>query len=160
MKTRRVLAVGLALMVLLGAVVPASAAADPVISNFWIDRSGGTLNPCTDEWVEFTGSAHIIESAVTHESGDVTWAFHANERLIGVGMTTGAEYVMLSVANEHATVASDGAPFVYTFVTRSKDVTRGSLANFVYWQLWHITINANGTMTTEVVDSGWECRPE
>ena len=158
MKTRRVLAIGLTLLVLLTAVVPASAAVEPVVSNEWIDLSGGTWNPCTDEWVEITGRVHYVYSVVYHETGDMTFTEHMNAHVTGVGMTTGARYVFPSVGNEHSTAAFDYAPYVYTKVYRYQAITPGHGNNDVYWQLMHFTVNADGTVTSEVDQSGFECR--
>jgi hypothetical protein len=158
MKARYVLAVALTLITLLAAVGPASAAAQPVISNYWIDLSGGSLNPCTNEWVEMTGSVHIVYSVVEHQTGDYTLTEHSNMIVSGVGQTTGANYLFRAASNEHSTVAFDGAPFVYTDIYRYQSVTPGAFNNDVYWQSYHITVNADGTVSSELDDSGWECR--
>ncbi len=158
MKIRRLLAIGLTLFVLLAAVVPASAAAEPVVSNEWIDLSGGTWNSCTDEWVELSGRVHYVYSVVYHENGDSTFQEHMNADVTGVGMTTGARYLFPTVSNEHSTAAFDYAPYVYTKVYRYQGITSGPGNNDIYWQLVHFTVNVDGTVTSEVDDSGWECR--
>jgi hypothetical protein len=81
-----------------------------------------------------------------------------NARITGVGTTTGAQYRYPTVSNEHATWAFDYAPYAYTNLYRYEAVTPGPNNNEVYWQLWHVTVNADGTVTAEVDDSGFECR--
>ena len=158
MKTRRVLAIGLTLLVLLTAVVPASAAVEPVVSNEWLDLSVGSLNSCTNEWVEVRGRVHFVSSVVTHETGDSTFTEHMNMQATGVGMTSGAQYLFRAAGSEHFTVAFDSAPFVHTFTYHYQAVTAGPGNNDVYWQLMHFTVNADGTVTSEVDQSGFECR--
>jgi len=157
MKALHVLAVTVTLIMLLAAVVPASAAAEPVISNYWIDLSGGTYNPCTHEWVEMRGVVHYVYSVVEHETGDYTLTEHSNWLVTGVG-ETGTKYRFPTVANEHFTVAFDQAPYVDTFIYRTQAVTPGPGNNDVYWRSYHITVNADGTVTSELDDSGWDCR--
>jgi hypothetical protein len=156
MKTRHVLAITLGLIMLLGAVVPSSAA-EPVTANYWLDASGGSLS-CSGDWVEITGRIHIVDAVVLNATGGSTLEHHINLQMSGVGQPSGARYRLSTVSNEHSTVAFDDAPYVYTSISRSQMVGSGPDNNDVYWQVLHTTINADGTVISEVDRSGWECK--
>jgi hypothetical protein len=156
MKSRHTLAVTFTLIMLLAAVVPASAA-EPMVDNHWIELSGGTWNPCADEWVELRGSVHYLEMVVMHDDGSGILESHMNANISGEG-ESGTNYVLIQVSNEHATWAFDYAPYSYTQVYQYQAIAPGPHNNDVYWDRQHVTVNANGTVTRESEATGWDCR--
>ncbi len=158
MERRHVLAAALILIMLAAAVVPASAAVEPEGDNYWIEFSGGTLNPCTDEWVELRGYLHFVYTLVEHENGAGTVQGHMNGHATGVGESSGMPYQAIVAANDHTRWDFDYAPDTYTSVIRSRVVTPGAKNNDVFWQRLHTTINANGTLTVDIDEFGFECK--
>lgn len=158
MGRRHVLAAALVLIMLAAAVVPASAAVEQNIDNYWIEISGGGDNSCTDEWVEYSGFVHYVFSTVVRETGAGYTKGHMNAHVAGTGMTTGAQYLILENGNEQFAWDFDSMPSTYTNIFRARAVTPGPGNNDVFWQRLHITVNADGTVTAEIDESGWECK--
>ena len=116
---------------------------------------------CTNEFVDIAGEFNLVVRQVTTPTGKVHFFIHSvGGHVLGVGLTTGTEYV----SNEHFNLvehsAGNGATnLIIEFTIAS--VSKGGAPNNEVGKLQiFMTINANGVVTVdrEVVRGFDECQ--
>lgn len=112
--------------------------------------------PCANggagELVEVSGTLHVRN----HVSMDATGGLHLSSLfnpsgMSGEGVDTGNDYN--GVGNTHAgpyNVAAGGFPATFTDVNNFRFVGKGQAEDFHVRQTFHLTVNANGDVTTVV----------
>jgi hypothetical protein len=135
-------AVSLAALVTGG--IPAALAGPPSKATFPEDFI--IFDTCTGEDVHFTGSE--TTSVAVSTNNDI-FHFYARiyERLDGVGLTTGAQYKASREINSEENASFSGFPIEQDAVINEQLIGQGAVANQTLKSTFHITINANGTIT-------------
>lgn len=121
------------------------------------DVSGVLYQPCTDELVDYSGFIQEVFH-VTINKNQVILRFHVKAHVTGTGQESGIEYIDNESVNytEKAPLVNGAAQF--TFVFNQVHVAKGNAPNFTQKQLIHVTVNANGEVTSVVENIGTECR--
>jgi len=105
---------------------------------------------CTGELVEVSGNLHVV----THETlngNRVTFTSHFQPMgLQGYGTVSGSMYNATGLTRQVNTVSLNGAQQSFTFVNRYHFVGTGGAASFYVKQTSHVTLNANGEVTSQV----------
>jgi hypothetical protein len=114
------------------------------------------VNPCTGELVQFTGDILFL----FHITEDANGGLHVQEHGSAAGITgtgeSGTQYRLVGVTRDEFYFAP-GEPREETFVNRFHVVSKGSSDNFLVDQTMHLTINANGEPTAEVIREDLQC---
>ena len=113
-----------------------------------------TVDIC-GELVDVEGEFHFVENSVISNSGNSTSKFHINAKGIGVGQTSGAVYQWNDAINESLNLSKGGN---YTFTQTLLIVGQGKAPNFKGHLTYHITVNANGDVTTEFENLKIDCK--
>jgi hypothetical protein len=127
-----------------------SAAWAAVIDNESIDLTGfSVFVPCADggngELVVFEGNLHVLTAVTFDRRGGVHVKTHNQPQgLTGVGQTTGDQYQATGVTQDEFN-AKVGQ--TYTFVNNFRIIGQATGNNFLVHETYHLTINANGTVT-------------
>jgi hypothetical protein len=117
-----------------------------------------TFSTCTNEGVLVTGVFHIVSQTFTDPAG----IFHEHIQLSlsngkGVGENEGGlpptQYVMTE-----AITSVDTGPAALTEVLNSNLIGQGSVPNQSIQIRFHITVNANGDVTTDFVSATTSCQ--
>jgi hypothetical protein len=148
-----------AAMALAGAAV-ADAEATAVTTNEQIPITLVVFVPCANggagELVELTGTLHVL----THVTSDAQGGLHVKQHfqpqgISGTGLTTGDKYQATGVTQEefNATVG-----ITDTFINNFRIIGEGPGNNFLVHTTFHVTVNANGVVTTIVDNFSIECR--
>ena len=120
--------------------------------------------PCANngagELVLISGTLHILTHQTISDAGHLQFKVHFQPQgASGVGLTTGDTYRATGVTQQTVTVdLTDGAPQEFTFINNFRIIGRGRDNNFLVHQTVHVTVNANGEVTSEVVNTSVECR--
>ena len=116
------------------------------------------LNICNGDAVLLSGSMHIQNHYFTDTSGGSHLESHVNyQNVTGVGTPSGANYN--GQTTEVLTVNdSSGPQFEQTFIQDFSLISQGSEPNLLIRSTYHITINANGETTSNVVNTRVVCR--
>jgi hypothetical protein len=127
-----------------------------------IDVSGEILDtgPCgNNELIELSGSAHVVSRVVQDESGVFHIVQHVNfQGVSGVGLTTGTTYRSPYAFNSISNFDIDSTGSA-TEITSFHLVSQGEQAqDYVVLAQFHVTVNANGELTSEIVNFRVECR--
>lgn len=142
----------------------ASLAMAAVTSNVITPIETAAYVPCanngTGEIIDLSGNLHALFVTNTSNSGNITLKYHFQPQgLSGVGRTTGAIYNATGVTQ--ATTTYDGItgyPFETTYVNNYRLIGQGSAANYSVHSTFHVTINANGTVTAIVDNTTVNCK--
>jgi hypothetical protein len=139
-------------LVFLVAGEPQSAAAEAVQST--TEFSGSAVNNCTGEVVGLTGELHSV-TRVTTDQGGVHVLMHFNAQNVQGVSPDGQVY--RATRNLGLVVNGDGIPYSTTAVQSFNLVSKASAPNFLVHVTSHITVNAGGETTVEVVNVSGEC---
>ena len=153
-------------LVLLALVVPAltfsttSVARAEVTENVRVPVDIGVFIPCADggagEVVTLSGDLHIVLRYTESQGGAIHAASHFQPQGIsGVGETTGDKYQGTGVTQDefNATVGVEE-----TFVNNFRIIGQGPSNNYLVHSVFHITFNANGSITALVDTLSVDCR--
>jgi hypothetical protein len=151
-----------ALLALVGAAalaVATSAGADP--ENGTIHFSGSFpfsfFDVCTGEGVagvvDFKASVHVFEDAAGGQHARFQETFHGT----AVGLTSGLKYVGPETVHETFNDNGPTGQFEDTFTVNFHFNSEGSTDNVLLHGLIHITVNANGEVTSFIDNERFEC---
>jgi hypothetical protein len=107
------------------------------------------------ELVDLEGEIHVVQNSVTSNSGNVMTKLHINLKASGVGQTSGATYQAIETINE---TFNGSKGFNVTLTQSALLIGQGKAPNFKFSVTFHITVNANGELTAEVVNVSEECK--
>jgi hypothetical protein len=141
---------------------PTHAQAQTDTINDRVPVEGVFLNPCTEEFVSFEGTQHLVFHGTEDASGGFHFKGHSNFQLHGVS-TSGAKYVIHQISNSHNKefdVFSESAEnfnltATFQFIRQGSETAEDDFQAKV---LWHVTVNANGDVTSEVFEVEEECK--
>jgi hypothetical protein len=116
------------------------------------------FSSCNGENVALEVTTTIVMHISVSNSGRVNFKIAITEHATGVGQTTGARYVGNSTqeVNEHFD-GSDGAPYNFTFPNHLNLNGQGRVENLRVKEFFHITVNANGDITSFKEEMSAEC---
>jgi hypothetical protein len=115
------------------------------------------FNECTGEWVSFHAVLKTFIFNSTDGHGNYHGHFLQQWHCTGVGETSGIVYVGPQTDHGSNYISSDGT-FIGTYTENWAVNSRGGADNILGGALIHITINANGEVTTEIDEVKFECR--
>jgi len=117
------------------------------------------FNPCAGEAVELSGDAYLMAQVTTDAGGGTHVLTHFNyQGLIGRGLASGKKY-RLSDADQSVSNTLGPPPFELTVVITFKLIGQGPGNNFLIHFTGHVTVNANGEVTADVINAReGECR--
>lgn len=97
----------------------------------------------------------MVVRATSDGSGGFYDAIHRNIHATGAGLTSGTDYVLNAEINEseHFVGATN-----FTAVLEEVFVSKGGLPNANVMIIEHMTINANGEVTSDKFDFNGNCR--
>ena len=125
-----------------------------IVMNVDIPISGAMLNPCNGETLTYSGVDHSTARVVFDGAGGFHMTQHDNIHLTATG-DQGNSYE----GNQEDTNEVNGRVGVEnTFVLTLSAISKGSAPNYEVHFLLHVTVNANGTVTSFVDHSTANCR--
>jgi hypothetical protein len=152
---RRLLQAGLLALVL--ALVPATASA-AVVTNVRIPLDITVASPCNGDVIAVTGVIHLLASSTSDGAGGFHLTFMDNvSQVTGAGSVSGATYHGVG-GDWFSGSARPPFPVEFTATDVFGLISTGSAPNFVVTDTFHITVNADGTLTANVARLSIACR--
>jgi len=118
--------------------------------------------PCavggTGEVVTLNGSIHVLISTTVnanHISSDVHFQ---PQGLSGVGSVSGNKYQGTGITRFSFEADVAGFPFIQTSVNNFKIIGQGPGNNFLVHENFHLTVNADGTLTANIDNFSASCK--
>jgi hypothetical protein len=129
-----------------------------VVVNTNVPFTLSVASTCFPEIVVLTGSAHILQTSEVDSNGGIHFKSQLQSQGIsGVGMITGVKYQGMSLRQTH-TIDHSTPALETTFRLDIRVIGQGPANNFSVQVTMHITINANGEVTANVVNTSFECQ--
>lgn len=133
-----------------------------VTSNQFVPFAQAVLVPCANggagEIVLVEGTLHI-QSHTTINGNRVSLKIHFQPQgASGVGLVTGDVYNATGVTQEHDAIPLTGGAFEFTFVNNFRLIGQGPGNNLQVHQTVHVTVDANGFVTSTVDNTSVECK--
>jgi len=114
------------------------------------------FNPCTSEFIAFSGTIHLLAAETASTNGGVHLIFQDNvQGVMGVS-DTGTIYTGVG-GDWFELNAVPPFPFAATGTDVFGLISHGSTANFKVIATMHMTVNADGTVTSTVSDLRFSC---
>ncbi len=117
--------------------------------------------PCANqgngEVVDFSGSLHVVASSTVNGNNIHLNLLFNPQGTKGVGETTGDVWQATGETRMDLTASVSSFPFTNTFVNNFKLVD-GRGGSFLIHENFHVTVNANGTMTASHDNFAFTCR--
>jgi hypothetical protein len=118
----------------------------------------GFYNECTNEGFFGFLTLHILLRETVDGAGGFHYGFHYQPQGgVMVGDDSGNIYHATGVTQEAGNIGVSGLPFEFTFVNIGTFITPGQGANLRLHETIHVTVNALGEVTSEVVNVWEEC---
>lgn len=149
----------LAVLFILGTQMSARAQATTVTSNATFPFTD-TATTCGGEDVNISGNMHLLAHVTTDARSGRHVILQINtERVKGVGVTSGGQFVSSSTNNDSINDADTmGGQSEYTTTTKFLLVGKGNLPDLLVKATIHLTVNANDEVTAEVTNVVTQCR--
>jgi len=114
--------------------------------------------PCAPDIALISGELHVLISQEVDSNGGIHLKSHFQPQGIdGVGLLTGDKYQATGVTQEHTNDHSGNA-FEDTFVNNFRIIGQGIGNNFLVHTTFHVTVDANGVVTADVLNSSVDCK--
>jgi hypothetical protein len=144
----------------IAAAVAAVPAAQPaVIVNESVPFAQIAVVPCANdgagEAVLVEGRLHVLITETVNDNHASFKIHFEPQGATGTGLTTGDTYHATGVTQEHFSI---GPNVTDTFINNFRIIGPGPDNNLLVHQTIHVTINANGEITSMVVNTSVECR--
>ena len=136
--------------------------ATAITTNDFIPFAQLVLVPCANggagELVLVEGTLHI-QQHITINNNRASIKIHFQPQgATGVGLVTGDTYHATGVTQEHDSIPILNGAFNFTFVNNFRLIGPGPDNNLQVHQNVHVTIDANGVVTTVVDNTSIECQ--
>jgi hypothetical protein len=133
-----------------------------ITTNDFVPFALAAFVPCANdgagEVVLVEGTLHL-QDHITINGTRANIKTHAQPMgATGVGLTTGDSYQATGVTQEQDSIPLINGAFEFTFINNFKIIGQGSDNNLLVHQTVHVTIDANGFVTTIVDNQTIECR--
>ena len=132
-----------------------------ITTNDFVPFSQPILVPCANggagEIVLVEGILHIQEHITINDNRATIKTFAGPQGASGVGLTTGDTYRAVGNTQETDTIPVIGGATEFTFINNFRLIGSGPGNNLQVHQTIHVTIDANGTVTTVVDNTSVEC---
>jgi hypothetical protein len=136
-------------------------AATTSTTNDIIPFSTGIFVPCAlngaGELVLVSGELHVLFHLTVSHSGNLTIKSHFQpQNIFGSGQTSGLKYRATGVTQQTQTV-NGNPPWNFTFINNFRFIGQGPGNNYMVHVTQHVTVNANGDLTSVVDNSSTTC---
>jgi hypothetical protein len=139
-----------------------SAQALAITTNDFIPFAQAVFVPCADggagEVVLISGTLHVQNHITINNNRASIKSHFQPQGASGVGVTTGDVYHATGVTQEHDSVPLTNGAFEFTFINNFRIIGEGPDNNLLVHQTVHVTVNANGDVTSNVTNTSVECR--
>jgi hypothetical protein len=108
------------------------------------------FNPCVPEDIPGVIRVHEVEYTTQTGSGNLQRYFHTNLIFHGVGAVTRAKYSINHASDQHIKSSANGASNE-TFTLHFSVIAQGSVPDIPFRFVIHVTVNANGEVTSTTV---------
>ncbi|MCH8987027.1 hypothetical protein IIA94_02560 [Patescibacteria group bacterium] len=155
-------AAAMALWSILTGATPVQAKATTITTNINIPISLDVFVPCANggagEIVVLNGPLHVLFHSTLNDNRFRVKAHFQPQGVSGVGMSPGDKYQATGVTQSGFGGSFVNGQFTSTFVNNFRIIGKGKGNNLLIHMVFHITVNANGDVTTTVNNVKFDCK--
>jgi hypothetical protein len=144
------------LMASLTSLVHAKVVVNDKVPTGWLQ-----IIPCSGDEVLLEGRLHIVITETVDKNGGLHLKGHFQpmdlKGEVIAGPNEGAKYNATGVTQDNWNIKKGQT---ITYINRYRMIGQGKAPNFSVHETWHITINANGELTADVLNVKITCKPE
>ena len=107
-------------------------------------------NTCTKEIILFNVTWHLNECLVFDSSGGSHFKIHDNVHWVGIGQSSGKEYIAISTWNNVYNIKEEGFPFEYIWISTQPIISKGEEKNQIIKIWYRVVVNANGEVSAYI----------
>lgn len=126
-------------------------------SNEFVDISIPVDIPCAGETVTLEGKLHVLSHVTINGNNLMSISHFQPQGISGVGSISGDKYRGTGVTQEIFKGSLINNQFTFSFINNFRIIGQGTGNNYVVHELIHITVNANGTTSSNVDNFRVEC---
>ena len=158
---RKAVSLVLALTLASSLAAAVSAQAVAITTNDFVPFAQAVLVPCANggagEVVLISGTLHVQNHITINDNRASIKVHFQPQGAGGVGLTTGDQYNATGVTQEHDSLPLTNGATEFTFINNFRIIGQGPDNNLQVHQTVHVTVNANGDVTTIVDNSSVDC---
>ena len=159
---RKAVSIVLAFILASSVSVVVLAQAIAITTNDFVPFAQAVLVPCANggagEVVLISGTLHV-QNHITINGNRVNLKIHFQPQgASGEGLTTGDKYNATGVSQEQDSLPITNGAAEFTFINNFRIIGQGPNNNLLVHQTVHVTVNANGVVTTTVDNTNIECQ--
>jgi hypothetical protein len=151
----------LPLLILTAGLTHAAPARAAVVVNERIPIVTTDDSVCLGETFDVVGTLHVLGTLTEDANGGLHFRGSTTFHATAVGLASGATYkIAYHVTHDSNNVAADGTPRTAGVLVIDRVIRRGEPRDADDWRvnfMLHVTINANGTVTADVVHEHGGC---
>jgi hypothetical protein len=158
-------AISLVLALTLASSLAAAVSAAPALAittNDFVPFAQAVLVPCANggagEVVLISGTLHIQQHITINDNRVNIKSHFQPQGAGGEGLTTGDQYNATGVTQEQDSLPLTNGAAEFTFINNFKIIGQGPDNNLLVHQTVHVTVDANGVVTSTVDNTSVECR--
>jgi hypothetical protein len=159
---RKAISLVLALTLASSLAAAVSAQATAITTNDFVPFAQINFVPCANggagELVRISGTLHIQQHITINGNRANIKSHFQPQGAGGTGLTTGDTYNATGVTQEQDSIPLTNGAAEFTFINNFRLIGQGPDNNLLVHQTIHVTINANGDVTSTVTDTSIECR--
>ncbi len=144
-------------LLLLG--LPVYAAVD---TNMSFPETISVFIPCAvggvGEVVTLSGNLHVLISTTVNANHISSDMHFQPQGISGLGSVSGNKYQATGITRFSFEADVAGFPFIQTLVNNFKIIGQGPGNNFLVHENFHLTVNADGTVTANIDNFSAECK--
>lgn len=107
-------------------------------------------NSCTGETIVFDITWHLNDSLVYDSSGGAHLKIHDNIRWLGIGQSSGKEYMAISTLNGVYNIKEEGFPFEIIQISTQPIISEGGETNLIIKIWYRMVVNSNGDVSVDI----------
>lgn len=113
---------------------------------------------CQDEMIDFIYSATQQSTVVTDADGKTHVSVHTNWKMVGVGLSSGDEYLGKSNTATHSWVETSPGPWSYTTTEMTRIIRKGQGVTLISHHIVKYTVYPDGTIEMEPIKHEFRCQ--
>jgi hypothetical protein len=126
--------------------------------NFFLVEFVSCANGGAGELVQLEGPLHVLISSTINGNNISGYTHFQPQGVSGIGLSTGDRYQATGVTQDHFKGSFNNGQFNETFVNNFRIIGQGPGNNFTVHENFHLTINANGDVTSFHDNFSTDCK--
>jgi hypothetical protein len=114
--------------------------------------------PCADETVDLQGTLLVLDHITVNGNRVTVKSSYQPQGLTGTGSVSGDTYHATGQTQFTSSGSLVNGQYSYTFVNNFRIIGQNTGNNYIVYETFHVTVNADGTVTSTVDNITLDCK--